>query len=206
MRVVVRRMQWPEKLDILCDLYGARGWDRGADALNEAEMALFCVPPFQAEMSNGGFWAFFRNSSGDFVPETLDALRRIGADTSASLLSQAIRIYFGARQVPRDVHERRQLLKEIDGDPTAEADRVSQQYDEANEPLEDLLLAYGRANEGQFRLTEDEAATANPLEGDWRQCTKCWDAWEQPRDETLARCPACQALTLLRDARPSSAA
>jgi len=200
-------MQWPEKLEIYCDIYGTRGWERGPEALNEAEMTLYCVRPFQFEMSNGCFWAFLYNSSGDFASETVHALRRIRADTSASLLSEAIQIYFRGLPVPCDVHERRRrLLKEIDGDHAAEADRVCHDYYEVDEPFDDLLLAYAQANEAQFRLTEDEAATAQTLEGDWRQCTKCWDAWEQPQDETLARCPACQALTLLRDVRPSGAA
>ncbi len=195
----MRQMQWPEKLKILCEIYGLRALSRGPEALNEAEMKLFCIPPFLAEMTNGSFWAFFYNSTGDFVPETLEALRGIGAHKSASLLSQAIPVYFGDRPVPRDVRQRRSLLNEINGDETAEADRVSQEYYEIDEPLGDLLLAYARANETRLRLTEDEAATASALEGDWRQCTKCWNAWKQPPDEQIARCPACQALTLLRD-------
>ena len=200
-------MSWPEKLEILCGIYGARAWARGPAALDEAEMALFCIPPFRAEMTGGCFWAFFHNSSGDFVPETLAASHRIGAHTSASLLSRAARIYFGGRPVPRDVHERRRLLGEGDGDRTAEAGRVSHAYYEVDEPpLGDLLLAYARANETRLGLAEDEAATAGPLDGDWRQCTACWDAWEQPRAEQLAWCPACRALTLLRDARPPGVA
>lgn len=196
-------MEWSEKLDVLFGIYGARCWGQGPDALNEAEMTPYCVPAFQAEMTGGSFWAFFYNSSGDFVAETLDALRRIGADTSASLLSEAVRIYFGSLEVPRDVHERRRRMKEVDGDHTAEANRVSEDYFEADEALGDLLLAYARANEGRLRLTEDEAATARPLDVDWRQCTQCWDAWEQPREDRLGRCPTCGAVTLVRGARPS---
>jgi len=101
---------------------------------------------------------------------------------------------------------RRRLLDEIDGDRTAEADAISRAYFEADEPLGQLLLAYAQANEAQLRLMEDEAATAVPLEGEWRQCTQCWDAWEQPREEKLARCPACQALTLLRNGPTSGIA
>jgi ATP-dependent Clp protease ATP-binding subunit ClpC len=54
------------------------------------------------------------------------------------------------------------------------------------------------------KLTEDEAATARPLEGHWRQCTKCWDAWEQAPEDMLARCPSCQTLTLLRESGPAA--
>lgn len=194
-------MQWRERVKILCDIYCIRCWDAGPEALNEVEMTLFCVPPFQAEMINGSFWAFFYNSTGAFVTETQAALRRVGAPTSASLLSQATRVCFCDHPVPREASERRRLLEQINGDRTAEVDHLDDKFWEADEPLDDLLLAYAQANEAQLRLTSDEAATAMPLDGDWRQCTECWDAWEQPRGDMLAFCPACQALTLLRETR-----
>jgi hypothetical protein len=115
-------MTWPEKLEILCDIYGARGTSLGPESLNEAEMTLFCVRPFSMEMTGGAFWAFFYNSTGSYVEETLAALHRIRAEESARLLSQAVTIYFGGHPIPVDTQERRELLNALQGDRTPEAD------------------------------------------------------------------------------------
>jgi Domain of unknown function (DUF4375) len=196
-------MDWQDKLKLLCDIYNARAFNEGPESLNEVETAIAFVFPFQMEMTNGGFWSFFQNSTGLFVPETVAALRSISADKAASLLSQAIQIYFHEHPIPLDTRERRQLMKKINGDRTDEATRVDNEYGKIDEPaLDDLLLEYVQANQGRLRLIDDEGAIAIPLEGDWRQCTKCWDGWELAHEEFLANCPACKALTVLRDAPP----
>ncbi len=191
-------MQWPEKLDIFCDIYGRRGLNFGTESLNEAEQPLCYIRPFQWEMNDGAFWSFFCNSTGSRIDQTLAALNRIGAKACASLLLQARRIYFQDRSIPLDAHDRCRLLKEINGDTNAEANRVADEYFRAGESLTDLLLAFAQANEKSLRLNDDEAATAVMLEGNWRQCTKCGDAWEQSLQENLARCPNCKALTVIR--------
>lgn len=44
-----------------------------------------------------------------------------------------------------------------------------------------------------------EAVSAHSLQGNWRQCTSCSDAWEEPLHEEFSYCPGCGALTQLVD-------
>jgi hypothetical protein len=196
-------MEWSDKLTIYSDIYGQRAWSHGPAAINQFEAPLAYLRGFQLEVDNGGFWQFFYNSTGMFALETADALRLIGARESASFLARAIQIYFRGQPIPFDTAERRRLMKEIDGDRTPEADRVTLDYYELEESLYDLMLKYLQENEQHLRVYEDEAATALLLEGDWRQCTQCCDAWEQPVADKLSWCPTYEALTFLREAGSS---
>jgi hypothetical protein len=189
-------MNWRKKLDTLIEVYMNRGVKRGLGRLNEFERPLCLIPPFSLGMNAGGFAEFFGHLPVAYVTETADAPRRIGAPASASLLEQAIRDCFGDQPVPDD--DARQQLVEVWED-SAEAYRLDEAYQNTGDGYtDDLLLAYAKEDESRFVLTEDEAATAVPLEGKWRQCTKCWDAWEHPPKGALAQCPACHALTLVR--------
>jgi hypothetical protein len=49
----------------------------------------YCVHQLEAQVNNGGFHAFFGNSSGMFVPETMQALADIGAVKAKKLLEDA---------------------------------------------------------------------------------------------------------------------
>jgi hypothetical protein len=40
-----------------------------------------------------------------------------------------------------------------------------------------------------------EAIPAKPIEGKWRQCSNCSDAWEENIDEIFIYCPSCGKLT-----------
>ena len=191
-------MDWPEKVEIFGDIYGLRGSQYGLDALNEAETTFFCIRPFLMETKNGGFWQFFYNDTGAFTHQTHKALTRIGATVSASLFLQAVAVYFGLNAIPDDADARHRLINDIDGDHTPAANHLSKRYFALHESVSKLLEAYTIANEPQLRLTLDEAATATVLEGNWRQCTKCSDAWEEIPTERLSWCPSCRTLTFVR--------
>lgn len=54
----------------------------------------------------------------------------------------------------------------------------------------DLLLG--------FEFPADEAYCANALDGCWRQCTNCSNAWEENPKVKFSRCPDCGELTRLK--------
>jgi len=58
------------------------------------ERVALCLHRLEAEVNNGGFHQFFLNSSGELVPETLEALPVIGANETRRLLEQAVAIAF----------------------------------------------------------------------------------------------------------------
>lgn len=60
-------------------------------------------------MTNGGFSQFFSNSSGNWVPETVEALQQIGAQLSLKLVAEAVALFPGGA-APRDREERCNVL------------------------------------------------------------------------------------------------
>ncbi len=71
-------------------------------ALTEAERVLCLVDILEMEVNNGGFEQYFDNSSGDHVPETVGALRAIGADWAAELLEKALAPFGDSYPADRD--------------------------------------------------------------------------------------------------------
>ena len=64
------------------------------EALSEEVKVAWLVHRLEAEVNNGGFHQFFLNSSGAYVPETIDALSAIGADRTKVLLQRAVQACF----------------------------------------------------------------------------------------------------------------
>lgn len=63
--------------------------DCGADTLRFEEVVGVGVWLLEAEVNNGGFDQYYFNSAGDLAVPTVDALRLIGANRTASLLAAA---------------------------------------------------------------------------------------------------------------------
>lgn len=187
------------------EIYWERSCRLGPASLNDLEAAVAFIRAFQLEMNNGGFWAFFTNSTGWFARDTPRALRFVQAHKSARLLDLAIPIYLGDRNASQfeQITEWNRWIAERDGDSTPEADDLQKLFSKADEPLLDLLEAAESTAVGQLRLLEDEAVVAQYLEGTWRQCAQCSDAWEHPIAAPFAFCPSCGSFTALRVA-PSS--
>ena len=80
-----------------------------AEYLSPAARTIYRVGSFHGEVINGGFSQFFSNSSGNWVPETMDALEEVGAQLSRRLLAEAQALFPGSI-VPRDREERCDLL------------------------------------------------------------------------------------------------
>ena len=78
--------------------------------------AHFC----ESEVSNGGLHQFFSNDTGVLAPESLEALRILGLDSTAAILEEAM-AFFGA-VYPRDQTTRVERLRLIPGEERAEWD------------------------------------------------------------------------------------
>lgn len=62
---------------------------RGPGALTERELVGVGVWTLDAEINNGGFLQYYFNSQGRLARHTVNALRAIGADDTASALEAA---------------------------------------------------------------------------------------------------------------------
>jgi hypothetical protein len=97
---------WP---DLVKTVFRDSPREEHAEYLTPAARTIYRVGSFHGEVINGGFSQFSSNSSGNWVPETIDALEQVGARLSLRLLAEA-QALFPASIVPRDREERCDLL------------------------------------------------------------------------------------------------
>lgn len=79
----------------------------------EVSRNLFAMHWCDCEISNGGFFQFFSNSTGILAPEAIVALRTIGMPQTADVIQRAMR-FFDA-PYPRHWEQRRANLNNIRG-------------------------------------------------------------------------------------------
>lgn len=58
-------------------------------ALAEPDRTVYLIASFEADEMNGGIGQYLSNTSGEFVEQTVEALKRVGANKTASCLRKA---------------------------------------------------------------------------------------------------------------------
>jgi uncharacterized protein DUF4375 len=101
-----------------------------------AQVAL-CMHKLEAEVNNGGFHQFFLNTSGELVPETLQALSEIGAPKTKHLLERAVAIAFPSGY-PSDGSEVASKLADFD-DVADQLEPLDAAFYRYEEPLSVLV-------------------------------------------------------------------
>ena len=84
----------------------------GFDGLSEPDRELATLWGLEADVNNGGFDQYFFNSSGDQAFFAEIALRLIGANKMADIVSKAVAV-FGPAGVPRDRKARQEMLEQL---------------------------------------------------------------------------------------------
>lgn len=100
----------------------------------------YCLHQLEAQVNNGGFHAFFGNSSGLFVPHTLRALNEIGALKTKKLLEDAILISY-PEGFPADSRLHVSALCDID-DVEEELEPIDAAFWSYQDPLDKLVNDY----------------------------------------------------------------
>lgn len=128
-------MRYPDDFDdiVICgrnDLLAHAPRDRVA----------LCLHLLESEVNNGGFHQFFLNSSGELVPETLEALTAIGANATRRLLEQAVAIAFpnGYPTIAGRLQEELADLNNVSED----LEPLESKFFMYVDPLSDLVNAY----------------------------------------------------------------
>lgn len=149
--------------DFICTHFSRTGaYQRGRDRdavlkLPRGLRVVYLLRALDGEVYNGGFAQFFSNSSGQFVQETLEDCRLVGAERHEALLQQAldvressaVRTAMSKLEEIRDERERRReatRLREIEVQPAL--DRLDTAYYELEkvESLDPLIVRYLRAH------------------------------------------------------------
>ncbi|WP_221794851.1 DMP19 family protein [Oceanobacter mangrovi] len=124
--------------------------EQGYDALSDAEKTVFCIDGLLREMENGGFGQFFHHDVGALALDTLDALERVKAKVSHSLLDQLIG-YFPDRQIPADEDDRIELFDKIENEFSDEITAMDDRFHEVSDAIIGQTLQYVSRNLKEFR-------------------------------------------------------
>jgi len=123
---------------------------RGFAESRPAERVAWCISELEAEVNNGGFSLFFMNSAGDLAAETVDALGRIGANKTMSLLKEAMAVF----PAPGPAVERESREAQLAAlPPSAQAtwNRLDQEFFAYPDDLPSLMRSFVKAHIADFR-------------------------------------------------------
>ena len=110
------------------------------ERLDGGQRIAFCILLLEMEVNNGGFHQFFSNSTGYFVPETIIALKQIGADSTAAILERAIMIAY-PNGFPMDRNQHEEALR-FDDAVLDELDQVDSAFYRYEDNLTSLVNDY----------------------------------------------------------------
>ena len=138
--------------DLVCrliDRVGERVARDGVESLTEPEITFLSVWRLEADVLNGGFDQYFFNDSGNWAGIVADALRRVGAERAAQIVSRAIALFPPPGPSPDRETRCRQLKALPDAQQKVLGDLTNEFFADPD-PLEVLLAAYGRLHEPAF--------------------------------------------------------
>jgi hypothetical protein len=119
----------------------------GDDKLTDEERIILAVEALEREVNNGGYSQFFVNSSREYAPIIVDALRRIGCPNTAEITQKAMKILQENPMTDEEIEngtweeneEREEALRECDD-----------LYYEGPENIEERLFAFIKVNRAKI--------------------------------------------------------
>lgn len=123
--------------------------DGGRGSLTVEERLVLAVEALEREVNNGGYDQFFVNSSREFAPIIVDALRRIGCKKTATITQKAI-VALDTSDLGSDAIEKAICAR--DGKRGAKLRRCDDSYYESAEPIAERLFEFIKANKANISL------------------------------------------------------
>ncbi|MFO0972931.1 MAG: DUF4375 domain-containing protein [Phycisphaerae bacterium] len=121
----------------------------GAESLTTEEVTVLAIEGLEREVNNGGYHQFFVNSSVQYAPAIVTALRRIGCPKVAAITEDAI----AALRLPLlSVAEIEAVICDDDESRDEVLGACDRQFLEYPEPIADRLFAFIKANRSTIRL------------------------------------------------------
>jgi hypothetical protein len=124
-------------------------WEIPEAELSTPQQVFLRVWAVKGEVDNGGFEQFFFNSAGDRAPQTIEALREIGAHSTARVVEQACTL-LGSKGPPPISEAPQAALAKIY--PRAEAiwTRLEDEFYSDPDRLDRKLVEYVIENKDHF--------------------------------------------------------
>lgn len=132
----------------LNDLVFPRYERLGFEGLSRGEQVAHCVDWLVRDVEAGGIRQYFEEPTADHNPETLDALRAIGADHTAELLETVGKLF--PEEVPLHQDERLALMEDFTGRERRALKEFDAAFFDNSENLLQLLKAYMAKRVGEF--------------------------------------------------------
>lgn len=141
-------------VNIVLDLYNVicQKCENGdlINELNGIERVFYLCQTFEIEMNNGGIDQYYRNSSGNYANETVEALVTIGAKHTALILDRGNGV-FKEGIVPEDRNERIDEMEHFDYSEISWLfDELDHEFYQYIENIERLTLEYVLRNKEAF--------------------------------------------------------
>ena len=117
--------------------------------LNLSQQIVIIIENLEREINNGGFNQFYLNSSGNYANETVDYLKKIGANKTAEIVKRA-NAEWPNNQVPKDRTERQIVLERIEEKADPIWENCDQDFYKYPDHITDLLLDFVKKNKTDF--------------------------------------------------------
>ena len=124
--------------------------DKDFESLNAMEKNVLFVEMLEGQVNNGGFDQYFFNTSGEYVYETLNALKEIKAPQTTGILNRAINV-FPTLPIPKDTDQRRELMKLIPESVSDTWAKLDDEFYKYPENLAGLVIEYVKSNKADFK-------------------------------------------------------
>ena len=112
----------------------------GISALTQPEVDVLAIEALEREINNGGYRQFFINSSNEFAATVVEALRRIGCPSTASITQRALAALPQATALtPESLSA---AMEQDDPSLDKRLEECNQAYFDAREDIATALLRY----------------------------------------------------------------
>jgi len=117
--------------------------------LSNPQKIFHYVQELEREVNNGGFNQYFWNSSGDYAMDTVEALKAIGANKTATIVQKAIDRFPNAN-VPVNKDEREELVEKIEETANPVWNELDQKFFLYEDDINTLNIEFIKKNRTEF--------------------------------------------------------
>jgi uncharacterized protein DUF4375 len=128
---------------------GQKAQHGGRESLTMEERIVLAVEALEREVNNGGYDQFFMNSSREFAPIIVGALRRVGCKKTATITQKAIEA-LGTADLQSDAIEK--VICARDEKRGAKLRLCDDSYYKSAEPIAERLFEFIKANRASISL------------------------------------------------------
>lgn len=128
---------------------GQKAQRGGVQSLTDEERVVLAVEALEREVNNGGYDQFFVNSSREFAPTIVGALKRIGCKLTATITQRAIAA-LGVSELTSEAIDA--AMAGDNEQRLAKLNRCDDSYHKNAEPIAERLFAFIQANKGGIRF------------------------------------------------------